>query len=190
MSRFIFISQGEGTHQLTLNTTITLTDIATIILAIATTVSLIYIGRQVRVTRQQTKGEFLLALDAQIEKSRPIIVRVLNEQAFKPVGEDWPQIWAMMSIFERMNIMLDDRILDIRIIDRLYAFVLRAIIAHDDIYERLQATGAEWQDFIELCYAVADYRERKGAGAQDRAFIERVRKLSKEARDLKNPWRF
>ena len=171
-------------------TTITLTDIATVILAIATTVSLIYIGRQVRVTRQQTKGEFLLALDAQIEKARPIAIRLLNEQGFKPVGDDWPQIWALMGIYERISIMLDDQILDIRIIDRLYGFALRALIANDAVYERLKLTGAEWQDFIDLCYALADYRQRKGNDPHDKAFIERVHKLSKEARSLKNPFRF
>ena len=173
-----------------LATTITITDIATVVLAISTIVSLIYIGRQVRVTRQQTKGEFLLALDAMIEKSRSIAIRVLNEQGFKPVGDDWLQIWMLMSVFERINIMLDDQILDIRIIDRLYGFALRGIVANDAIFERLKLTGAEWQDFIELCYALADYRQRKYASRQDAVFIERVHKLSKETRRLNNPWRF
>ena len=173
-----------------MNLTITLTDIATVILALATTISLIYIGRQVRVTRQQTKGEFLLALDAQIEKARPIMIRLVNEEGFKPLGDDWPQIWGLMSIFERISIMVDDQILDIRTIDRLYGFGLRAIIANDAIYERLKLTGAEWQDFIDLCYAFADYWGRKGANVQHVSFIERVHKLSKEARSLKNPFQF
>src|SRR5689334_763003 len=137
---------------MTLATTITITDIATVVLAISTIVSLIYIGRQVRVTRQQTKGEFLLALDGLIDRSRSIAIRVLNEQDYKPVGDEWLQIWQLMSVFERINIMLDDRILDIRIIDRLYGFALRAIIANDAIFERVKLSGAEWQDFIELCY--------------------------------------
>ena len=171
-------------------TTITLTDIATVILAIATTVSLIYIGRQVRVTRQQAKGEFLLALDEQIEKSRPVALRLISEQAYKPIGDEWPQLWQFMSVFERINIMLEDNILDIGMIDRLYAFMLLRLLANDAIFERLQATGAEWQDFIDLCYAVADYRARKGATPQDKAFIERVHKLSKESSTMRNPWRF
>jgi hypothetical protein len=173
-----------------LNTTITITDIATVVLALSTIVSLIYIGRQVNVTRKQAKGEFLLALDAQIEKVRPIASRVLNEEGFKPSGDDWLQIWGLMSVFERINIMLDDRILDIRIIDRLYGFALRAIIANDAIFERVKLSGAEWQDFIELCYALADYRARNGNDPRDHAFIERVHKLNKETRRLTNPWRF
>ena len=170
--------------------TITLTDIATVILALATTISLIYIGRQVRVTRQQTKGEFLLALDAQFEKTNDITRRLVTEKDFKPVGDEWPQVWQLMSVFERMNIMMEDKILDVEIIDRLHGFRLTRIIANDTIYERLKLTGAEWQDFIDLCYAIADSRARKSAKGQDVGFVERVRKLSKEARILKNPFDF
>jgi hypothetical protein len=173
-----------------LSLTLTLTDIATLILAFATTVSLIYIGRQVRVTRQQTKGEFLLALDAQFEKTLDITRRLVMEKDFKPVGDEWPQVWQLMSVFERINIMMEDNILDVDIIDRLHGFRLLILIANDAVYERLKQTGAEWQDFIDLCYAVADNRARKGAQGNDSAFIERVHKLSKETRSLKNPFDF
>jgi hypothetical protein len=168
----------------------TLTDLGTLIIALATTASLLYISRQVSATRQQAKGQFLLALDAQLEKSYPIARRLLNEQTFKPVGDDWPDVWRLMSLFERINIMVEDRILDLGIVDRLYGFLLVGIIANDDIYERLASTGAEWQDFIDLCYAIADYRERRGPDKGDTAFIERVRKLDKQSRRLQNPWRY
>src|SRR5436190_18752184 len=39
---------------------ITLTDFATLLLALVTAISLFYISRQVNITRQQTKGQFLL----------------------------------------------------------------------------------------------------------------------------------
>jgi hypothetical protein len=168
----------------------TLTDIGTIILAIATTASLLYISRQVSVTRKQTKGEFLLALDAQFEKSNDITARLINEQDFKPVGSDWPEVWRLMSVFERINIMVEDKILDIGIVDRLYGFRLAAIIANDDIFQRIQSMGSEWQDFIDLCYTIADHRQRKGASSRDAAFMERVHNLNKESSSLKNPWRF
>jgi hypothetical protein len=168
--------------------TITLTDIATVILAVATTVSLIYIGRQVRVTRQQTKGEFLLALDAQFERTSDVTLRLVRETEYKPVGDEWIPVWRLMSVFERINIMMEDNILDVDIIDRLHGFRLTLLIANDAIYERLKLTGAEWQDFIDLCYAVADYRERKSVSPQDSVFIERVRKLSKDTHTLNNPF--
>ncbi|MFN8450138.1 MAG: hypothetical protein U0521_16530 [Anaerolineae bacterium] len=87
----------------------TITDFATLILAIATTASLIYISRQVSVT-QQTKGEFLLALDDQFEKSNDITLQLINEPGFKPTSTDWIEIFRLMSVFERINIMVEDRI--------------------------------------------------------------------------------
>ena len=75
--------------------------------------------------------------------------------------------------------------------DRLHGFRLLSIIANDAIYERLQSTGAEWQDFIDLCYAIADHRQHQvGGSGSDKAFIERVHKLSKQTRRIGNPFSF
>lgn len=167
----------------------TVTDFATLILAIATTISLIYISRQVRVTRQQTKGEFLLALDDQFEKSNDITLRLINEPGFKPTSSDWLQIFRLMSVFERINIMVEDQILDVALVDRLHGFRLLNVIANDDIFARVKASGAEWQDFIDLCYAIADHRMRSAfADARDKAFSERVHQLSKKTHSLNNPF--
>jgi len=168
----------------------TIGDIATVIMALATTGSLLYITRQVNVTRLQTKGQFLLALDDQFEKANVITARLLNEQNFTPVGNDWPEVWRLMSIFERINIMVEDNILDIGIIDRLHGFRLLGIIGNETVYQRIAATGAEWQDFIDLCYAIADYRQHNNPSRRDEAFIERVRKLDKNARKTRNPFLF
>jgi len=43
-------------------------------------------------------------------------------RTFKPEGLEWGKIWRFMSIFERINIMVEDRILDIALVDRLYGF--------------------------------------------------------------------
>jgi hypothetical protein len=168
----------------------TITDFATILVALATMGSMLYVARQVTVTRRQTKGQFLLALDEQFEKSNMITVRLVNEADFKPVETDWYEVWRLMSVFERINIMVEDKILDVAIVDRLHGFRLLYLIANDAIYERLQATGADWQDFIDLCYAIADYRKKSSADPRDAAFVERVYKLSKQTRKLTNPFGF
>ncbi len=168
----------------------TISDVASLIVALATTGSLLYISRQVSVTRQQTKGQFLLALDEQFEKSNGIMIRLVNEEGFRPVGNEWPEVWRLMSVFERINIMVDDQILDIGIVDRLYGFRLVSLIANDDVYQRLASSGVEWQDFIDLCYAIVNHRQRNGVDQHDAAFVERVQKLNKQSRTLKNPWRF
>ena len=163
-------------------------DVASIVVALATTISLIYIARQVNVTRQQTKGQFLLALDAQFEKTGDILMRMLNDPAFTPDGVEWTEVWKLMSIFERVNIMVEDKILDVDLVDRLYGFRLLGLIGNDAIYQRVQVTGAEWRDFIDLCHAVADHRQKLlTVNARDRAFIARVEQLNKQTRSIVSP---
>ena len=170
--------------------TVTISDIASSIMAIATAGSMLYISRQLSVTRKQTKGQFLLALDEQFEKSNEITIRLINEEGFTPQGKDWPEIFRLMSVFERINIMVEDNILDIAIVDRLHGFRLMHLIANDTIYQRLQTTGAEWQDFIDLCYAVAEHQRTAHVTVDDEAFIERVSKLSKDSPGLKNAFTY
>lgn len=165
----------------------TLTDFGTLIIAIGTIGSLLYIARQANISQQQSKGQFLIALDNQIERSIPTTMKIINNPDFKPEGLEWPEVWRLMSVFERMNIMVDSKILDIGIVDRLYGFQVVGIIANDEIYHRLKKTGTEWQDFIDLCHALAHQR-RRSTHEIDKAFIERVSHLSKETRMLRNPF--
>jgi hypothetical protein len=159
---------------------LTIGDIATMLYAFLTLLSLIYVARQVSLTRQQTKGQFLLALDDQFEKTNPISLRLLEEPDFTPKDNEWIEVWRLMSVFERINVMVEDNILTVDLVDRLHGFRLVKLIENDAIYARVQAAGADWLDFIDLCYTVADYRMRVRANERDRAFSERVHQLNKQ----------
>ncbi|MEO8394224.1 MAG: hypothetical protein ABI700_14635 [Chloroflexota bacterium] len=164
---------------------------ATLILAIATMISVFYIARQFNLTRQQAKGTFLLALDEQFEATNPIARRMLGQPNFTPDGDEWIDVWRMMSVFERMSVMVDDGILDVALVDRLHGFRLMGIISNDAIYQRLQSTGGEWRDFIHMCYLIAAHREQSpDINDADRTFITRVRSLDKHARKTANPFGF
>ncbi len=167
----------------------TVGDIASLIIALATTGSLIYISRQVNVARLQAKGQFLLALDAQFEKYNEISMHLVNEKNFTPQGTEWIQIWGLMSVFERINIMVEDKILDVPLVDRLHGFRLLVIIANDTIFQRIQAAGSEWQDFIDLCYAVADHRHTSNMTPAEKSFYMRVQQLTKTTRS-RDPFGF
>ena len=166
-----------------------ISDLANLILALSTTISLIYISRQVNVNRQQARGQFLLALDAQFEKFNPITMRLVNEPGFTPQKEDWYEIVGLMSVFERISIMVDDKILDAGLVDRLHGFRLVMLLANDAIYQHVKDTGAAWQDLIDLCYKIADLREKQGH-SNDQQFIERVRTLDKETLKTDRPFVF
>jgi len=168
----------------------TISDVASLIMALATTLSLLYISRQVNVTRKQTKGQFLLALDEQFKRSEGILIRLVTEQDFTPVGVEWAEVWGLMSIFERISIMVEDKILEVGLIDRLYGFQLLNLIGNEHVYQRVKSSGAEWQDFIDLCHAIADHRRRPGNTKIELNFIERVSHLDKETHNTNNPFGF
>ena len=90
-------------------------------------------------------------------------------------------------MFERINIMVEDHILDVPLVDRLHGFRLMSILANDAIFQRVQAAGSEWQDFIDLCYAIADNRRSPQATPTEKMFIARVQQLTKTTRS-KNPF--
>ena len=167
----------------------TIGDIANMIIALATTGSLIYIARQSNVVRLQAKGQFLLALDGQFEKYNEMTMRLVTEKDFIPQGVEWIQIWGVMSVFERINIMVEDKILDVAMVDRLHGFRLFLIIANDAVFKRLQGAGSEWQDFIDLCYAVAEHRRAADMTPAEKSFYLRVQQLTKTTRST-NPFGF
>src|SRR5579871_1234156 len=163
--------------------------IATLILAIATMISVVYIARQFNLTREQAKGTFLLALDEQFEATNVMTRHLVNEPNFTPNSDEWIQIWQLMSVFERVSVMVDDKILDVALVDRLHGFRLQLIIGNDAVYQRLLPTGGEWRDFVHICYMIADHREHlSDINDADRAFIARVRRLDKHARRVGNPF--
>jgi hypothetical protein len=171
-----------------IDTNISIGDIATVLYALLTLASLLYVARQVSVTRQQTRGQFLLALDDQFEKTNTISMRLLEEPQFIPHDTEWIDIWRLMSVFERINIMIDDEMLSVDLVDRLHGFRLLKLIENDAVYARVQAAGADWQDFIDICYKIADYRMRANATDRDKAFHERVYRLDKHTHANGDPF--
>jgi hypothetical protein len=164
--------------------------IASIAYAATGIISLLYISRQVAITRHQAKGQFLLALDEQLEKSSDTTLRLFNEQNFEPTGKEWGEIWLLMNIYERINIIVEDRILDIDMVERIYGFRVIAIILNDAIYQRIQEMGAEWHDFIDLCNKLARHYSQGKHKYGNELFCERVKKLDKHSERLANPWKF
>lgn len=167
----------------------TLGDFASLMVALATAGSLIYISRQVNVTRLQAKGQFLLALDDQFKEFNRVTVALINtSQPFSPQSSDWREIFSYMSVFERINIMVEDKILDVALVDRLYGSRLMTLLRNDDIYQMVATSGAEWQDFIHLCRLIAERRRQVHIADYDQAFIDRASKLTTDSVAPGNLW--
>jgi hypothetical protein len=159
----------------------TIAEFGSIALAFVTTISLIYVSRQVNATRLQTKGEFLVALDRQLADYTEIGLKLVRNRQMSPTRDEWLEIIGYLGVFERMNIMVEDDILDIDMVDRLFGSRLILLLTNNAIYDMVQSSGAEWQDFIHLCRLIADHRQQVHVADYDQAFIDLVGKLTPNA---------
>ena len=96
------------------------------------TVGVVTIPLMIRVGYRQDKGQFLLALDEQFERVNTITVRLSREPQFAPNGDEWVEVWRLMSVFERINVMVEDGILDVALVDRLYG--VRLVIKNQPMW--------------------------------------------------------
>jgi hypothetical protein len=70
-----------------------------------------------------------------------------------------------MGVFEEIAVMVNQGILELEIVRRLYAYRMIFIVANPDIRHQklLSSEGIFWQDFLELCaklkIEVATHRE-------------------------------
>jgi len=132
--------------------------IATAVGIILTGVGLIFTGMQVRDARRIAQGEFLLRLDELFRTHHAVHVRL------RPGGEwtgsekgpqspaEWAEVEAYMGLFERINLLIERKIVDKEIIDRLYGYRIRNIVANDAIRQaKLVSARASWRDFVNLC---------------------------------------
>jgi hypothetical protein len=131
--------------------------IATIIGLALTAIGLIYTGSQIHGSKKVARGEFLLHLDEMLQKHNDVHIRLRpgGEWAKGNTGpknnEEWAAVERYMGLFERVNILVEDKIIDIDTIDRLYGYRIINISENKVIRQaKLEQESQSWQDFIKL----------------------------------------
>lgn len=141
---------------------------ATILGLIITGIGLIYAGIQLRDVKKIARGEFLLRLDEMFREHQDVHTRLrpggmwaTNEKEPSSV-EDWVAVEKYMGLFERISVLIDDGIVDLATIDRLYGYRVFNIVANKVIRKaKLEGEPKQyWQDFIELYEALEKRRRR------------------------------
>lgn len=141
--------------------------IATILGLIMTGVGLVYAGIQLRASKKIARGEFLLHLDELFHQHQDVHTRLRPGGAWSSSGngpssvEDWVAVEKYMGLFERIKVLIDDGIVDLATIDRLYGYRVLNIITNDVIKKaKLEGeTNNYWQDFIGLYEALEKRRQ-------------------------------
>jgi hypothetical protein len=155
---------------------------------IVAAVGLAFAGRQLvsardaaRETRDTTRAQFLLNLGPPFRDYFALHTRMRDRErqgrwwkdSSAPASNcDWAELEQYMGLFERMWVLIDQGLLDLDVVDRLYAYRIGLVVRHDDIYERKLAAQADgWKDFLCLWRALDDKRhleEREPVSAKRR----------------------
>jgi hypothetical protein len=112
-----------------------------------------YAGRQLLHSQRSAQGAFLLDLEGMLRQHDEVHTKLDSPtgRAWAPSDDDWPAIEAYMGVFERIQLLVDRKILDIETVDRLYSYRVINIVLNDRIRSgKLDEKAAFWPDFFEL----------------------------------------
>jgi hypothetical protein len=143
--------------------------IATVTGLVLTALGLIYTGYQISESKKVARGEFLLHLDEMFKQHYQTHIR------FRPGGdwgdgktgptnnlEEWVAVEQYMGLFERINVLVEDNIIDIDTIDRLYGYRVINILGNEIIQKtKLERESQYWQDFIKLGNKIKNVRRNR-----------------------------
>lgn len=131
-------------------------DISSIAASVATAGGLIYAGRQLRHSRSVATTDALLSLDGLLERFDEIQIKLSRKE--KLTTEDFREVALYMGLMERINVMVDQGIVDIDTVNRLYGFRIRTIVENPGIQQWIKEKKHNWQDFIKLSQAIDEHQ--------------------------------
>jgi hypothetical protein len=112
-----------------------------------------YAGRQLLHSQRSAQGAFLLDLE-EVLRQHDEVHRKLDSpggREWAPSDNEWPAIEAYMGVFERIQLLVERKILDIETVDRLYSYRVINIVLNEHIRsEKLKKKAAFWPDFFKL----------------------------------------
>lgn len=125
--------------------------------SVAGVIGLMFVWGQLRGAQQIARGEFLLHLD-ELLRTHERAYRTIMTPGWTPDrdGVTEADIENYMTLFEQFKILIDYKIIDFAIFDRLYAYRVMLLVVNDHIHHQLIEYAIGWPDFIQLCKHLAD----------------------------------
>lgn len=68
--------------------------------------------------------------------------------------EEWIKVGRVLGLFEYIQILVEDRIIDIDTVDELYSYRLFHLVNNEIIWDRFFASGDRWSGVMKLWYAL------------------------------------
>lgn len=148
-------------------------------------------NEQLEVGQKAARGDFLLRLDEAFRYHQEVHVKLRFGGAYPEVvgalefPKDWPAIESYMGLFERIQVLVEEKIIDIDVVDRLYGYRLFNIVNNPIIHQvKLVELGDGWIDFIKLWKALADLESNTDKKQPDIKVLNHLNKASKQKREI------
>lgn len=152
---------------------------------VLTGIGLIYTAIQIKRSRKIARSEFLIHLYELMEQHNELHARLTG--GGWPVGrkgpetrEEWIKVGRLMGLFEYIQILVEDGVLDVDTVDRLYSYRILPLVNNELIYQRhLTKANNTWKGFKKLWESLREkeiYCELAGQVSQgnQRALKEQV----------------
>lgn len=127
--------------------------------AALTGIGLIYAGLQLRLARKIAKAQFILHFDNLFLEHLPVAKNLRGKWRIDGgpgTLDEWIAVEAYMGLFERIQIMIEDGVIDLKVFDQLYGYRLFYIVENTIIREhKLVQRKDQWVRFIKLWRSLA-----------------------------------
>ncbi len=122
-----------------------------------------------RQTGDIAHADLLLRLDEQIRSFQDVHIKLRPGGSWAagtngPTDvKEWARVEAYMGVFERVNFLVDRKLIKIDVVDRFYGYRYDNIDANPVIYQaKLEKERGSWTDFIALGQKLDRSRKQRG----------------------------
>lgn len=137
------------------------TDILTAIGTMLTGIGLIYTGIQVKLSRKTARSQFLIQLYQLMEQHNEVHARLTgmgwpDGRKGPETIEEWIKVGRVLGIFEYIQILVEDGIIELDTVDELYSYRLFHLVNNEIIWKRHFAAGGAWHGVVKLLDELKD----------------------------------
>ena len=134
---------------------ITLTDAVTSIGVLLTGIGLIYTGVQLKLSRRIARNDFLLQLYRMMDQHNELHARLTgtgwpDRRSGPESTAEWLEVGRALGLFEYIGVLVQDRLLAIELVDRLFAYRLYHLSVHPAIKQQFLSEGRGWDAVVDL----------------------------------------
>lgn len=130
-------------------------------------IGLVYAAEQIRLARKMYQADFILKLDEQLRNHDDVHLKLRGgEWSQKGAGpqttQEWAQLDKYMGLFERIQLLVDSKIISLKIINSFYGYRVANIVINGVIRQKKLVEEKDgWADFISLAKSLKKkYRPR------------------------------